>query len=484
MTRTLELEVLDDGTALLDGEPMAGVGRDPLRTALETAAEQARVDSVSTTVRIRRGDGHVWTVAAEPDGSIRRLASAVREIPVDELKREQVGDILTDLRDGPSARQKFLKVGAWMVAGILVVLGGGASIITDGADSAPAASQADSSLADLGRPAPTGWTQSVTWQVAPVAEIAPVATGNQVVYVSTDNRVGAVDSATGTQLWLSAPLPFRPDASAVAAGSSNAAFVALRLHDTVAVLPTNSPAGTQVVPRLAEIPGAGRLVGGPGGILVETPNLSDAVVVTATGEVRHAAVPAGQTALAVSNDGSTVVVAPSQGAWSNLPLGEGSATPIPAVAPEGANGDPHAVSASAGVVVAWWATADPAVRIVAFHDASTGAVLGSGKAQPAVVDAGLPVVIAVDRSHMSAGPVLFNATTSQVVVSDGWVPSNVAGDLIYGKVGDSRAVWRGTGPVKILPTGAAVPWSIAPNGLAIVMDRQGEMTRLVAVQPR
>ena len=484
MTRTLELEVLDDGTALLDGEPIAGVGRDPLRTALETAAEQARVDSVSTTVRIRRrSDGYVWTVAAEPDGSIRRLSSAVREIPVDELKKEKVGDMLADLRGDPSPRRKLLKVGAWILVGV-VVFAGGASIIADnGGDSTPAASQADSSLADLSRPAPTGWTQSVTWQVAPVAEIAPVATGNQVIYVSTDNRVGAVDSATGTQLWLSAPLPFRPDASAVAGGSGDAAFVALRLHDTVAVLPTNSSPGVQVVPRLAEIPGAGRLVGGPGGILVETPNLSDAVVVTATGEVRHAAVPAGQTALAVSNDGSTVVVAPPQGAWSNLPLGAGSATSIPAATPAGATGDPHVVSASAGVVVAWWATDDPAIRIVAFHDASTGAVLGSGKTQPAAVDAGLPVVIAVDRSHMSAGPVLFNANTSQVVVSDGWVPSNVAGDLIYGKVGDSRAVWRGTGAVETLPTGAAVPWAISPNGLAIVMDRPAELARLTGVRP-
>jgi hypothetical protein len=105
MTRTLELEVLDDGTALLDGELIAGVGRDPLRTALETAAEQARVDSVSTTVRIRRSDGHVWTVAAEPDGSIRRLSSDVREIPVDEVKKEKVGDMLADLRDGPSPRR-------------------------------------------------------------------------------------------------------------------------------------------------------------------------------------------------------------------------------------------------------------------------------------------------------------------------------------------------------------------------------------------
>ncbi|NKZ71932.1 PQQ-binding-like beta-propeller repeat protein [Rhodococcus hoagii] len=303
---------------------------------------------------------------------------------------------------------------------------------------------------------------------------------NRVVLVGPDGTIRAVNADNGATIWASQPVADVGETHPVVGHSADRAFAAVKAGTTIAVVPMNG-SGTHVEPFTVPSTLTSQLSSQGEGVMVVDGNLPPAVL-DADGTLRPIAIPPGHAVYEVLSDGAAVA-APAEGGWSILPPSGTPAAVTPAV-PADAVAAPHPATSARGVVSAWWNTADPTQRVISFHDARSGAVIASAKVPAHTVEAGLPTVVSEDRTLLSAGPVLVNASNEATYI-EGWLPSNASAGSVFGTLGDQRAVWStATGKVTVMAEGAAVPWFVSDGGLAIVLDQRGDQMRLAAIRPR
>lgn len=468
MTRIVDVHLNADGTIKRGDDLFDGPPDTALRQILAEAAQQAAESGEDAIVRAHRLDGQVSVINALRDGALRRPsvdpAAAARRVPV------------ASRVSWWKQRSRVKLIGATTV-GIVAV--GTVAVFVQGGSTSPAADSV-AAPASLSRIAPDGWTTQVAWDVSPVGEFAPVPVPDQdrILFVTPEGTVRSVNANTGATLWESQPLD-APSAPPVSGGSADEAFVAVKTRSSVSVLALAS-SGTHVAPTKLPVSATATLISNGEGVLVADQG-RPASILTPAGELLPLAVPAGHAVYEVLED-DTAVAAPKEGPWSILSPADGQAGVVAPAAPADAVGPAHAVSSVRGVVVAWWNTADPQSRIVAFHDARTGAIMSSATVPETATDDGLPTVVSEDRTLLSAGPVLANTDTGESTYTEGWKPSNATSGHIFGSLGGLRAGWAGHGAPAPLTDGAAVPWLISDDGAAVVLDQLGQTTRIAALR--
>ena len=323
---------------------------------------------------------------------------------------------------------------------------------------------------------PPGFAGVADWS-APIAPGAvPVLTDNAVLVVTGSTgapSVTALDPSTGRPTW-SVPLPRGATTGGLhLAVIDGAPMVATSTGTDLLWWPLTAaadgthPRGGVALPAQSVVSWAGTTP------LVDLPGQHAAAVTD--GRLVDRAVPAGATALgaATDPDGTVVVVAAnSLGQLWRLRPGTTIPTPTQVTTPTGA----AALEAVAGytapldstaattagkapeVVVTTWFTTDPATRLVALVDATTGAVVGT-PIRAAAADLASSGWAPSPRHRLGTlGPVLARTTPGSsptgahglVSLPLGWRSTEVTDSAVYG-----TATTTGTAPTRLL---------ISPNG--------------------
>jgi outer membrane protein assembly factor BamB len=469
MTRIVDVHLNADGTITRGTDLFDGPPDTALRQILAETAQQAADSGEDAIVRAHRPDGKVSVINALRDGALRRPSvdpdAAARRVPIESATSWW-------------RRQSRVKlIGA---ATVMVLAVGTVAVAAQGGDTPPAGDSV-AAPAPLSRIAPDGWTTQVAWDVSPVGEFAPVPVPDQdrILFVTPQVTIRSVNANTGATLWESQPLDAAPTGAPVVDGATDGGFVAVKTRFGISVLPLAS-SGTHVASTTVPASATATLTSNGEGVLVADEGKPTSILAT-TGELLPLTVPPGH-AVYEALDDDTAVVAPAEGPWSILSAVGNQSTVVTPTAPAGAVGAPHAVSSVRGVVVAWWNTADAHNRLVAFHDARTGAIMASASVPVAAIDDGLPTVVSEDRTLLSAGPVLANTDTDEATYTEGWKPSNATAGHVFGSLGTQRAGWAGQGAPTPLAEGSAVPWLISDTGAAVVLDQLGTTTRIAALR--
>lgn len=470
MTRTVDVHLKNDGSVEVEGgSNYPGPAKEALRHALADIAHKSFLDEDDSIVQVHQLDGQVSTINALRDGSIRKPQP-----------KDPAIDLRTPVRPERKVRSLGKIIAATAIAG--VVLGGTAVALTQiGTGTESSAVEAPTTAPDITRPAPPGWSQQVAWELATLGESGPAIATNRVVSVGPGSNIRAINAETGALIWASLPVADIGDNTPVVGRSDDGAFVAVKAGTTIAVVPMAN-SGTQIAPVLVPATPTAQLFSQGEGVMVVDSDLPPATL-AADGTLRPITIPPGHAIYEVLSDGSAVA-ARAEGGWAIVPA-IGAPTPVTPAVPADAVDAPHPAASARGIVSAWWNTADPAQRVVSFHDARSGAVIASTRVPAHTVEDGLPTVASEDRTLLSAGPVLVNTASDEAVYVENWLPSNATAGNIFGTRGGQRAVWSAaTKQVTAMVNGAAVPWLVSDGGLAIVLDQQGDLMRLAAIRPR
>lgn len=467
MTRIVDVHLNADGTITRGADLFDGPPDTALRQILAEEVQQAADSGEDTIVRAHRPDGKVSVINALRDGALRRPrvdpGAAARRVPV-------------ELTTSWWKRQSRVKlIGA---ATVVVLAVGTVAIVVQSGDTPPAGDPV-AAPAPLSRIAPDGWTTQVAWDVSPVGEFAPVPDQDRILFVTPQGTIRSVNANTGATQWESQPLDAVPTGAPVVDGSTDDGFVAVKTRSGVSILPLAS-SGTHVAPTTVPVPATATLTSNGEGVLLTVEGKPTSILTT-TGELLPLTVPAGHAIYEALED-DTAVVAPAEGRWSVLSAIGNQPAMVTPTAPPRAVGPTHAVSSVRGVVVTWWNTADAQNRVVAFHDARTGAIMASASVPANAINDGLPTVVSKDRTLLSAGPVLANTDTGEATYNEGWKPSNATAGHIFGSLGTVRAGWAAQGAPTPLAEGTAVPWLISDSGAAVVLDQLGATTRIAALR--
>ncbi len=380
-------------------------------------------------------------------------------------------DFLAQRAEPETQRRRWWPIIIAIVGGLCLLAVAAAVLIQiAGRGEASPAVSASPSPASLERPAPLGWSSTLAWHRDVSANVAPLVAANRVVLVNATGGLVVLDAETGDVAWGDAEASLPRDATLFVVDVSGEPHVVARAGDRLLVWPLDADTATPSRTVLALAPGAA-VSGGGGRLLVSAK--TGTWTLEAGPSLGAVAVPAGMVAMSAPEDG-ILLAAPGEG-WSVLDDASGALTAVaPNREPDGAVGDVYPAWSTRGVVVAWWATSDKGTRAVGFYDARTGALLAQSPMATDMVNEGLSLSVATDRSVAAAGPLLANLSTGQVtMVTEGWATSVALPQVVFGtQDGTQKAVWFGDGEIHELATDTAIPWGLANSGLAIVVDRR------------